>query len=255
MKGKGPPRGIFIDDGDKASGILDSSGKVIIMTNPHLLGEEFARRYGASQTSSPDMGFADVIEDSDDADTPLQNASDMFGATAADLMLGGLTSITTSTNNHGQTVGPVEAFFPSGDFLAGDYTIYDLEGDGVEQFGGLDAGELKMNLSDVISFSDTDDEDSPTSPIYMPPAHQLAGIGNVNNEFRHLTNDNVTAFRRNADPSYAALNNTPSFGNFPPLFSPTPNRFSTPQPKRKRKNNDSPYNHSHYKGVDRKSVV
>ncbi|KAK4939680.1 hypothetical protein LTR10_020070 [Elasticomyces elasticus] len=242
---RGPPRGIFIDEGDKTSGILDPSGKIILMTNPHLLGDEFAKRYGASATSSPDVGFAELIEDSDAGDR--ESAADVIGVPGADIMLASLNSAVNDPSNLGQAIGPLEAFYPSNSFVFGDYAIDpdDLE----ENFQpDEDIGEDVIDLHDVIKFDDeTDDSDAPTSPMFMPPSHELSGLGNVNNEFAYLNNNNVTAFRRNADPTFAALNNTPRFQRDMDAFS---SPFSTPAPsRRKRKNHASPYTSSHYKGV------
>ncbi|KIW53119.1 hypothetical protein PV05_08715 [Exophiala xenobiotica] len=241
---RGPPRGIFIDDGNKTSGILDPSGKIILMTNPHLLGEEFARRYGASQTSSPDVGFAELIDDSDVGD--LDSGAGVFGAPGADIMLASLNSAINDPSNPGQAIGPLEAFYPSSSFVFGAYAIDpdDLE----ENFQpDEDMGEDVINLHDVIKFDDeTDDSDAPTSPIFMPPTRELSGFGNTDNSFASFNNNNITAFRRNADPAFAALNNTPSFRDVELFSSP----FATPGAnRRKRKNHASPYTSSHYKGV------
>ena len=235
---RGPPRGIFIDDGDKPSGILDSSGKVILMTNPHLLGEEFARRYGASQTSSPDVGFAELIDDSDAGD----HMNEMVNVPNADIMLASLSSAMNDPYNPGNAVGPLEAFYPSSSVLIGDYAV-DLD----ENFQpDDDLGEDVINLDDVIQFDeDTDDESMPTSPIFMPPSRELSILGNTRNDLAHLNNNNVTAFRRNADQAYAAFNNAQSFNDMELFSSP----FSTPAPRRKRKHLSSPYTSSHYKGV------
>ncbi|EXJ83009.1 hypothetical protein A1O3_06826 [Capronia epimyces CBS 606.96] len=239
---RGPRRGIFIDEGTKTSGILDPSGKIILMTNPHLLGEEFARRYGASQTSSPDVGFAELI---DESDTGEREAGDLIGPQNADIMLASLNSAISDPSNLGQAIGPLEAFYPSSNLLFGDFAIDPDELE--ENFQpDEDIGEDVINLTDVIKFDeDTDDSEAPTSPLYMPPSRELSGLGNVNNEFAYLNNNNVTAFRRNADPAFAALNNTPSFREMDLFSSP----FATPAPRRKRKAHASPYTSSHYKGV------
>jgi hypothetical protein len=142
-------------------------------------------------------------------------------------------------------VGPLEAFYPSTNLVWADFAIDPDELE--EDFRpDDDAGEDVIQLGDVIQFDDdSDDSDAPTSPIFMPPSSELSGIGNVNNEFAYLNNNNVTAFRRNADPAFAALNNTPSFRDLELFSSP----FTTPNPRRKRKNHASPYTSSHYKGV------
>ncbi len=160
-------------------------------------------------------------------------------------MLASLNSAINDPSNLGQPIGPLEAFYPSNSFLLGDYAVDpdDLE----ENFRpDEELGEDVINLADVIQFDDdTDDSEAPTSPIFMPPNRELSGIGNVNNEFAHLNNNNVTAFRRNADPAFAALSNAASFNDMDYYSSP----FSTPAPRRKRKHHASPYTSSHYKGV------
>lgn len=212
------------------------------MTNPHLLGEEFARRYGTSQASSPDVGFAELIEESDAGD---RETSDMVGAPSADIMLASLNSAFNDPSNLGEAIGPLEAFYPSNNLMFGDYT-FDPE-DLVENFRpDFDLGEDVINLHDVIQFDDdTEDSDVPTSPMFVPPSSQRSGMGDMNNQFAHLNNSNVTAFRRNADPTYAALSNLPSYRDVDLFSSP----FSTPAPRRKRKVHASPYTSSHYKGV------
>ncbi|KIW23364.1 uncharacterized protein PV07_11571 [Cladophialophora immunda] len=234
---RGPPRGIFIDEGDKTSGILDSSGKIILMTNPHLLGEEFARRYGASQTSSPDVGFAELIEESDAGD---RDSTDLLAGPSADIMLASFNSAINDPFNQGQAVGPMEAFYPTNNFFFDDLSVDhgDLAGD--FQTDGL--GEDVISLTDVIQFdSGSEDSDAPTSPIFVPPNHEL-----LSNDFAHLNNGNVTAFRRNADPAFAAMSQLPSYLDMDYLSSP----LATPAPsRRRRKNHVSPYTSSHYKGV------
>ncbi|KAK6379378.1 hypothetical protein LTS17_006296 [Exophiala oligosperma] len=242
---RGPPRGIFIDDGNKTSGILDPSGKIILMTNPHLLGEEFARRYGASQTSSPDIGFAELIEDSDAGDADTSNAG-VLGAPGADIMLASLNSAINDPANLGQAIGPLEAFYPNPNFVLGDFAIDpdDLE----ENFRPIvETGEDVMDLRDVIKFDDeTDDSDAPTSPIFMPPKLELSASGEVRNQASPFSN-NIMAFRRDAEARFAVLDNTPKLRGHVELFN---SPFATPTPnKRRRKNHASPYTSSHYKGV------
>ncbi|OCT49104.1 hypothetical protein CLCR_04709 [Cladophialophora carrionii] len=224
---KGPPRGIFIDEGDKTSGILDSSGKIILMTNPHLLGEEFARRYGASQTSSPDVGFAELIEESDAGD---RESTDLMVGPTPDIMLASLNSVNNGPLNQGQAIGPLEAFYPSTNFLFDDDILGGFQGD--------ELGEDVIDLADVIQFdSDSEESDSVASPISMPRGQNLLG-----NDFAHLNSGNVTAFRRNADPAMSRL---PSHLDVNLTSSP----LATPAPRHRKRTHSSPYTSSHYKGV------
>ena len=230
LRRKGPRRGIFIDEGDKTSGILDASGKIILMTNPHLLGEGFARRYGASQTSSPDVGFAELIEESDAGD---RDACDPMVGPAPDIMLASLNSGSNVSSSQGQAVGPLEAFYPSTSFLFDNDLVGDIPAD--------ELGEDVIDLEDVIQFdSDSEDSDALTSPIFMPrnQAYQ-------SNDFSHLNNGNVTAFRRNADPAFARMTNLPPHLDINLTGSP----LAIPAPRRRKRNHSSPYTSSHYKGV------
>lgn len=224
---------MFIDEGDKASGILDPTGKIMLITHPHLLGEEFAKRYGNSASNSPSIGFEEIIDGSEAGDS---REIGSLAAAGTDIMLASLNTVTTDPANPGQATGPQEAFYPAPGFQMEDYAFDDFDGDFQ---GDADLGEDVINMEDVIKFDDdSDDSDEMTSPIFMPPGRSLATLGS---DFSHLTNDNITAFRRNADPSYASLSNGPSFSQL--------SEFGTPARSRKRKTVDSPYTSSHYNGV------
>jgi hypothetical protein len=98
-----------------------------------------------------------------------------------------------------------------------------------------------MDMEDVIQFDDEpNDSDAPTTPIFVPAVRSLSNLGN---DFSHLTNNNVTAFRRDHNPSNATLANLNNQS-----FSRN-SEFSTPARSRKRKTVDSPYTSSHYNGV------
>ena len=205
----------------------------MLITYPHLLGEEFARRYGESTSNSPSIGFQELIDESQPGDS---NQSEVATpAAGADIMLASLNS-QLDPANLGQAFGPQEAFYPALGFQPGDYAI---DADDFDDDFDADLGEDIINMDDVIKFDDDSDSDDGNFPIFMPPKKNLS-LGNAS-DFSHLTNGNVTAFRNNADPSYAAYSNTTSFVHFP--------EFTTPARSRKRRANDSPYTSSHYNGV------
>jgi len=196
------------------------------MTNPHLLGEEFARRYGASQTSSPDVGFAELIEESDGGD---RDSTDLMVGPTPDIMLASLNSVMHGRTAQGQTVGPMEAFYSPRKVYYDD----DYEGEYDED----ELGENMIDLGDVIRFdSDPEDSDGVTSPP-MPQNQSFLG-----KDFSHLNSKNVTAFRRNADPTMSRL---------PPHLdiNLTSSPLATPAPRRRKRTHSSPYTSSHYKGV------
>ena len=218
---------------------MDSTGKIILITHPHLLGEEFVRRYGNSASNSPSVGFEELIDESEAGDS--HELVDVTPAVGTDIMLANLESTISGTANPGQATGPQEAFYPAPGFQIDDYAFdaNDFEDD---LAGDPELGEDVINMNDVIKFDDdSDDSDEATSPIYMPPGKHLPSLGNGDNGFSHLNNENVTAFRRNASQAQTTFSNTPSFPEFSEL--------STPARARKRKANDSPYTSSHYNGV------
>lgn len=195
------------------------------MTNPHLLGEEFARRYGASQTSSPDVGFAELIEESDAED---YDPVDVRFHPTPNIMLAGLNSVPDVPSAQGQAVGPMEAFYPPGNSLMNSVYEADYEGD--------ELGENEIDITDVIQFSSDDAEDSDVVPS---PAVTQPSLGK---DFSHLNSNNVTAFRHNADPAMRRL---------PPRLdiNLTSSPLATPAPRRRKRAHSSPYASSHYKGV------
>ena len=218
---------------------MDPTGKILLITHPDLLGEEFAKRYGNSTTNSPSIGFEELIDDSEAGDG--QQTGNITPANGMDIMLASLNSSAADPANPGQATGPHEAFYPAPGFQLGDYELDadDFEGD-YQDDGEL--GEDVINMDDVIKFDDdSGDSDAPTSPIFMPPMKDLTNFSNTNG-FSHLTNENVTAFRNNADPSFAPFSNTAAYSNFPDFSTPT-------RPRKRKTTNDSPYTSSHYNGV------
>ena len=236
----GPRWGVFIDNGDKASGQLDATGKNLIITDPHLLGEEFVRRYANSALSSPGNTFAEILEGSDVTETPDLEAVAPFAS--VDVMLGNLNAARRDTN--GSMTGPQEAFFPLAPGIA-DYET-DLDSD---------LGEDVINYDNVFQFDDNESEDSDSqvqdasaSPAQAPPKTPMANP--TNHLYALMDSGNpVTAFRRSADPNFATLKTTPSFQRLAELSSPLPT-VGSPTGSRKRKNtNESPYASPHYDGV------
>lgn len=205
--------------------MLDKSGKIMLITHPHLLGDEFARRYGNSAASSPTVGFEELLSESDFAETP--NHSHITPASEMDMMLNHGNAI----DANGIVTGPQEAFFPTG-FDLGFGDDFDL---GLDD--GDDLGEDVIRMDDVIKFDDdSDGSEAPTSPFFMTPK------ATSHNQFWAPSSSNVTAFRRHQD----SFKTTPSFSRFTELSSPQ----SALTGSRKRKaTNESPYASAHYKGV------
>jgi hypothetical protein len=248
---KGPRAGTFIVDQDKPWGILDASGKRVVMlpapdSQRHdWLDAQLRRDYDAPGDATLDQ----LLDESDGSMTSSQDIMETTMEGKADIMLAGLNS---NKNNTGpQATGPSEAFYPpTGYQVAGDYLISHEELG--QTFSDSDEGDIPMDIRNFISFDDepSDDEDSPTSPavvINMPPVSELPGYA-VDNDFPHLNNRNVTAFRRNADPAQAVLNTTPNFTSFSQSEASSP-RPHTPKTSHKRKASNLPYQSPVYQGV------
>ena len=235
---KGPVRGIFEDDGAKATAILDPSGKKLLFSDAHLIGGVFARKYGPSLPASRSNSFASAVLNETDSSqasgSPRPQTAQPIPS--VDLMLSGLTSGEHAPTD-GQATGPLEAFMPADTSFLNNFITTDL-------FGGEDDinpdGDLR--LEDIIAFgTNTDDNesvcDSPMPTSFLPDT----GISTPSTPLAHLNHMNVAAFKRKAEPHRF---------DAPPLPSPMRNNFLTPH-KRKRRStrNDSPYNNAHYQGV------
>lgn len=193
-----------------------------------------------------DPGNATLGQLLDESDSSVTSSQDVMETTTegqADIMLAGLNS---NGNNTTQATGPSEAFYPpTGYQVAGDYIVTQEEL--AQNFSDSDEGDIPVDIRNFIAFDDetTDEEDTPT--INMPPVSELPGYA-INDEFPHLNNRNVTAFRRNADPAQAVLNTTPTFSSFQQSEAASP-RPRTPKTGSKRKASNLPYQSPVYQGV------
>jgi len=232
---KGPIRGTFEDDGEKATAILDASGKKLLFSDAHLIGGVFARKYGPSLPASPSNSFASaVLNESDSSQasgSPRPQTAQPLPA--VDLMLSGLTSGEHASTD-GQATGLPEAFMPADTSFLNNYITTDL-------FGGEDDinPDGQLRLEDMIVFDmDADghesNPDSPMAASFLPDTMSAPST-----PLAHLNHMNVSAFKRKAEPHY--------FDDTRP--TPMKNKFATPHKKRRPTRYDSPYNNAHYQGV------
>ena len=171
-------------------------------------------------------------------------------------MLASLNSARNNESDRGHAVGPSEAFFPSlipGLQVVGDYLIDDMDNFLDNTSDISNEADLPITMDDFIAFDDdeaSDANESPTSPaIFMPPIHQLSGAGRLDEEYPHLNNQNVTAFRNSANPARAALNRrspTPELYDSGRISQVGRPELHTPAPSRKRK---APYSDKIYDDV------
>lgn len=221
------------------------SEKIVILAAPETGRHGWlAERSEGSEDSvseTPEASPRELLEESDDSVISSQE-----NPGTADLMLASLISPTSTNGDHGQATGPVEAFFPPLYQTAGDYLV------GPENFDDLDfsnEGDLPLSMTDLIEFDDEDDSEGDeflTSPaIYMPPMHELFGSQSVHEQFPHLNNRNVTAFRRSTDPSHVSTR-LPSLPHIDIGQQPLQGT-ETRTPSRKRK--AAPYTDKLYEGV------
>lgn len=227
--------GRFIDDGSQSAGILDSTGTILLITNPQSLGEEFSRRYGASAPPSPGLDFADAVL-GDNSQSPGTLANLM-----PDPMFSGLNSRANATAG-GQTIGIPRAFFPPADEtigIGGDPEQFDDDG---SIYSDMDEGEQGIRIEDIVAFDTDSDDESPTSPVMSYDPFSSPALS-------HLTNGNVTAFRRNADPTFRAMYSSPIANHAATQAAKESTGRKSRTPKKRKSRTDSPYSDAYYKGV------
>lgn len=205
-----------------------------MLSDPHLLGGVFARRFGPSAPASPSIGFSDAVLGETDSSQASASPRPHSAHTImnVDPMFSALNAGDHAAMN-GQAIGFPEAFIPTkrkslNDFVSAD--IFDDDGPDPEQ---------NLRIEDMIAFEgdeDTDNPESPCLPNFLPDSFSAPAT-----PLPHLNHMNVTAFRRHADTSH--------FGSsaFP---DPMKSKWATPL-KRKRTASKfaSPYNGAHYHGV------
>ena len=239
--------GTFQVDKDKSWAVFDpESERIVILAAPETGRHDWLeKRYQGSEDSAsetPEASPRQLLEESDESVISVQE-----NLGSPDFMLASLNSPAHVSGGHGQNTGPLEAFFPPLFQAAGDYLVGPESLD--DDFDFTNEGDLPMSMTDLIAFDDEDDSDgdeSPTSPaIYMPPVHELFGSRSVHEQFPHLNNRNVTAFRASTDPTRisARLPDIPiiELGQQPLQGT------ETPTPSRKRK--AAPYKDKLYEGV------
>jgi hypothetical protein len=130
---------------------------------------------------------------------------------APDVMMAGLSRNTSfAENNHGQTVGPPEAFYSNGlQLVGGDYAITpEPESDVYEEEAAPGLKKSAFPLHEFLEdLSDDESEEGGSElPLFAPADDNLTADND--GLFGHLNNMNVTAFRRSADPMSASRPST-----------------------------------------------
>lgn len=231
---KGPVRGTFEDSGDKVTAILDSTGKKLLLSDPHLLGGIFARRFGPSVPGSPGVSFEEAVFGESDSSEPSQSPVPLPAQPIMDLMLPGLTS-GEHISMDGHAIGFPEAFMPHDPSFLNEMCprVFDDDDDANDP-------EKMLRIQDMITFDgDNESEDHdyrPSFPSMSAPSTPLA----------HLNNMNVSAFKRKAESTYMSRSSNLTALINKHIMSP-----SESSSKRKRKSNrySSPYKDAHYQGV------
>lgn len=254
---KGPPRGIFTVDQDKSWAILDATGKKILQipaanTNRHAWLDEMSQSTATpSLSQSPLNSTLKLHGNVVPADmAPPARPGLVINTAVPDVMMAGLSGQNSfADSDHGQAVGPPEAFYSSVlQLVGGDYAIspepesdiFDDEAPPIIKKSGFPLAEFLQDLGD----EDSEDDDS-ALPLFAPVDDNLTG----DNEglFGHLNNVNVTAFRRSADAMSVSRPSTSySFDlQTSPIrasaFALPPVPLRTPTTSHKRKVSTTPY--------------
>ncbi len=211
---RGPPRGIFTVDQDKSWAILDSTGKKILQipaanTNRHAWLDEMSQSTSApSHSASPQHPSLRLQGQGVSISGVLPAKSGLIiNPAVPDVMMAGLNGMDSmGQGDHGQTVGPPEAFYSNGlQLVGGDYAIspepesdaYDDEAMPITRKPTFPLHEFLQDLGD-----DESDDGNSELPLYAPAEDNL--IDDNDALFGHLNNMNVTAFRRSADAMSAS---------------------------------------------------
>lgn len=207
---KGPPRGIFTVDQDKSWAILDSTGTKILQipaanTNRHAWLDEMSQSNSTPPSSTSPLN-ASVILRRKEPPVSIAPAADLgllLSAAVPDVMMAGLNAKDSlAESDHGQAVGPPEAFYSNGlQLVGGDYAVSpEPESDAYDEEVNSSTKKLGCPLQEFLEdFGDDDSEEVDSElPLYAPADDSL--MGDNDGLFGHLNKVNVTAFRRSANP-------------------------------------------------------
>lgn len=231
---KGPRWGVFVDAGDRPSGVLDPSGRKIVIANIRNLGTEFVRRSetGSSTVSSPSNSFVDPIDGLElvqsGTATPLAGADPLLAPAAFPQ------SLDTELLNHGTAMlNNLEREFPP------------INGTGLAMYGADDAlNEDEYDLNDVINVGEASGDGVIAFQGDNDAAPQTPAATHQNMYMPSLNSSNITAWSRKNEPDFVL--HTSRLNRIAEEFSSPLTRSSS----RKRKNtSDSPYASRHYAGV------
>lgn len=254
---KRPPRGIFTVDQDRSWAVLDPSGKKVLQipaanTNRHAWLDEMSQSTSTPSSSESPLNPSLKLHHNgvSESGTSVANVELVINTAIPDVMIAGLSGRNSfAESEHGQAVGPPEAFYSNGlQLVGGDYAIspepesdaYDEEMTPVTKKSGFPLQEFLEDLGD----DDSEDGDAEL-PLYAPADENLTSDND--GLFGHLNNMNVTAFRRSADPMSASrpgtsysyhLQTSPTAGS-PFALPAVPIR--TPKTSHKRKVSSTPY--------------
>jgi hypothetical protein len=178
------------------------------------------------------------------------NTGLVLSVAVPDVMMAGLSGNNSfAENDHGQTVGPPEAFYSNGlQLVGGDYAITpEPESDVYDEEATPGVKKSSFPLHEFLEdLGDDDSEDGGAElPLYAPADENLTADND--GLFGHLNNMNVTAFRRSADPMSASrpgtsysydLQTSPIAGS---SFALPAMPMHTPRTSHKRKSSSTPY--------------
>ena len=206
---KGPPCGIFKVDQDKSWAILDSTGRKILQipaanTNRHAWLDEMSQSISAPSSSASPLTSSLNLHGEGEPATVASAAGKRLAITIAvpSTMMASLKGKNANENDHGQTTGSPKAFFSKGlQLVGGDYAISpEPESDAYDDADPPNTKKSSFPLHEFLEdLGDEDTEDADSElPLYAPADENLTGDND--GLFGHLSNVDVTAFRRSADP-------------------------------------------------------
>jgi hypothetical protein len=195
---------------------LDPTGKKLeIYPNsgpslPNWLAKAIKDSEGSAGMASAAASPAALLDESDVSDAgsspdfeDLAPVDSIMADTSTDIMWA------TSMDNQGHAVGQLEAFVPQPNSQNREAMFLDLDALSPSFSDVEDEADLPIDMSAFITFDGDSSDDGSEASMGMP----LNTSGIFSDDYPHLTNSNVTSFRRNADPANAAVASYSSLGD------------------------------------------
>ena len=249
---KVPPKGYFDIDTTKPYAILGEKARLEVfvpVTGPNrpqwLSKELLASENGSVNGDDDGVSISGLLSEASSSHQSRRNSPELATSNEVPMDLQGLTDATPVEQSRDGASALPELGFTPGAFQLGDYVI-DVDDDDPEN-----EGDLPGDMSIFVEWSDDSDSEQETSDKAAAAAVAESSVfKRPGSAYSQMNPANVTSFRRNADPAFAALAHNQHLLSAIPKLSIPPLTFEHgPKQGHKRKASDSPYSSPRYDGV------